>query len=98
MECIEYWKVKGQATAAESPVGTYPFSRSVGAGWLINRQQNPWGFSFPAVVAAAVDLFEPPSTVTFAAAREIENPCAPPPPTAGTAPERMRVKTLALGG
>jgi hypothetical protein len=27
MERIGYWKVKGQAPAAESPTGAYPFSR-----------------------------------------------------------------------
>jgi hypothetical protein len=41
MECIEYWKVKGQAAAAESPASTYPFGRSVCDGWLINRYRKP---------------------------------------------------------
>jgi hypothetical protein len=31
MECIEYWKVKGQVAAAESPASTYPFRRYGGA-------------------------------------------------------------------
>jgi hypothetical protein len=38
MERIEYWKVKGQVAATESPTGTYPFSRCGGPGWLINRR------------------------------------------------------------
>jgi hypothetical protein len=41
MERVDYWKMKGQAAAAESAVDTYPFGRCSTAGWVIHRGQNP---------------------------------------------------------
>jgi hypothetical protein len=41
MECVDYWKMKGQAAAAESAADTYPSGRCSAAGWVINRGRNP---------------------------------------------------------
>jgi hypothetical protein len=37
MKCVDYWKLKCQAAAAESAADTYPSGRYSAAGWLINR-------------------------------------------------------------
>jgi hypothetical protein len=41
MECIDYWKMKGQEAAAESVADTYPSGRCSAAGLVINRGRNP---------------------------------------------------------
>jgi hypothetical protein len=41
MECVDYWKMKSWAAAAESPIDTYLSGRYSAAGWVINRDRNP---------------------------------------------------------
>jgi hypothetical protein len=41
MERVDYWKMKGQAAAAESTADTYPSGHCSATGWVINRGQNP---------------------------------------------------------
>jgi hypothetical protein len=41
MERVDYWKMKGQAAAAETAADTYPFGHCSAAGWVINRGRNP---------------------------------------------------------
>jgi hypothetical protein len=40
MECVDYWKMKSQAVAAESAIDTYPSGHCSATGWVINRGQN----------------------------------------------------------
>jgi hypothetical protein len=41
MECVDYWKMKSQAAAAESATDTYPSGYCSAAGWVINKGRNP---------------------------------------------------------
>jgi hypothetical protein len=38
---VDYWKMKGQAAAAESATDTYPYGCCSATGWVINRGRNP---------------------------------------------------------
>jgi hypothetical protein len=80
IDCIEYRKLKSQATTAES-TRWHLFVQPLFCRLL--------GLSFPTIAATAVDPIEFAFAVASAVAREIKRPHAPPPPATGTAPKRM---------